>query len=280
LSSEWMMRDIGHNSWTTGEGADVVTDIRAAALAGYTAIEICDWKIERYLASGGHVADLRSYAGDAGLRVLTVNTLDDSTLNSGQRFAELLERCRLLCSWARDLRCPYIIAGPSYNGDPSLSRSAIRKQSAAALRQYGQVASDHGVKVGFEFLGYANCSIHTVPDALAAIEEADNSNIGLIIDAFHFHVGGTSLEALTRLDMSRLFVVHLTDADHAVRATLRKTNRAFPGEGALPLREFVETLRRAGYGGPYSLELLRPEYWAMDPFEVTRRGMVSMQRFV
>src|SRR5271169_2030065 len=125
------MPEIGYNSWTTGEGADVLTDLRAAALAGYAAIEICDWKIERFLASGGRISDLQRHVSDAGLRVLTINTLDDSTLNSDQRRAELIERCGSLCSWAQALNCPYIIAGPSYSQNPDLGSSEVRKKSAA-----------------------------------------------------------------------------------------------------------------------------------------------------
>jgi 2-keto-myo-inositol isomerase len=274
------MPTIGFNSWTTGEGSDLLTDVEAAGRAGFTAIEICDWKIERYLASGGQVSALRGHIEDAGLRVLTINTLDDSTINDASRAVEIVERCRLLCGWAQDLNCPYIIAGPSYGKDPQATAASIRRQSANALRNYGRVAADYGVNIGFEFLGYASCSIHTLPDALGAVDEAGRSNLGLIIDAFHFYVGGTSLQELSRLDMSRLYVVHLTDADHTDRATLKKVNRSFPGEGALPLKDFVETLKQGGYSGPYSIELLRPEYWAMDPFEITRRGMASMQRFV
>jgi sugar phosphate isomerase/epimerase len=271
---------IAFNSWTTGEGSDIVTDVEAARRAGFAAIEICDWKIERYLASGGQMYRLRDGIERAGLQVLTINTLDDSTIHAAGSQAEKIERCRQLCIWARDLNCPYIIAGPSYHRAPPVPPASIRRQSAEALREYARIAADHHVSVGFEFHGYATCSIRTVPDALGAVDDAGQPNIGLIIDAFHFHVGGTSLGNLAHMDTSRLYVVHLTDADHPDRASLKKVNRKFPGEGALPLKAFVEALKQAGYDGPYSLELLRPEYWTMDPFEVARRGMASMQRFV
>jgi 2-keto-myo-inositol isomerase len=74
--------------------------------------------------------------------------------------------------------------------------------------------------------------------------------------------------------------VHLADVDDADRKTLGKPNRVFPGEGVLPLGPLIESLKRTGYEGPYSLELFRPDYWAMDPLLVARRGLESMKRFV
>jgi 2-keto-myo-inositol isomerase len=85
---------------------------------------------------------------------------------------------------------------------------------------------------------------------------------------------------LEELDPGRLFIVHMTDADHDDRARLGKPNRIFPGEGVLPLKELIAVLRRIGYRGPYSLELLRPQYWTMDPSFVARRGLESMRSFV
>ena len=40
------MNGFGLNSWTTGDGADVLTDLRVCAQAGYQFIEWRDHKIE------------------------------------------------------------------------------------------------------------------------------------------------------------------------------------------------------------------------------------------
>ncbi len=112
------------------------------------------------------------------------------------------------------------------------------------------------------------------------LEDLDAANVGLVIDAFHFYVGGSRFEDLARLDPKRLFIVHLADVEHAERSKLGKPNRVLPGEGVLPLQELVAAVKRLGYLGAYSLELFREEYWAMDPMIVARKGLASMQRFV
>lgn len=274
--------ELGLNSWTTGEAVDLATDIAVAAEAGFQRLELCDWKIERHLAAGGSLPGIRRRLDEAGLRLLSVNTLDDATLHQGDRAAALVERCRTLCGYAAALGAPVVIVGPSYRRDgfAALGAAEIRDRTAAALARYAAVAAEAGVAIGFEFHGYAACSIHTVAAATAALDALGDPRVGLVLDAFHLYVGGTPVADLAALDPARLLIMHLADVDHADRATLGKPNRIMPGLGVLPLPPLVEAVGRAGYAGPWSLELFRQEYWDMDPLVVARRGLASLQAFV
>jgi 2-keto-myo-inositol isomerase len=156
----------------------------------------------------------------------------------------------------------------------------IRDRTVAALARYAAVAAEHDVRIGFEFHGYARCSVNTLCDAVTILDELDDKRVGLIVDAFHFFVGGSAFEDLERLDPARLLIAHLADVDHADRDQLGKSNRVMPGDGVLPLSRFVGAISTSGYRGPYSLELFRPEYWAMDPVVVATRGLESMRRVV
>jgi 2-keto-myo-inositol isomerase len=274
------MTGFGLHSWTTGDGVDILTDIRVAGEAGYQFVELRDGKIEQHLARGGSVDNLRAALLQAGLRVLSINTLDDSTLHDGSALEERVVQCERLCRWAEALGAPYVIVGPTYRKGRDLPAELIADRTVASLRRYMEVAAAHHVRIAFEFLGYADCSINTLETARTVLDRIGDRQIGLVIDAFHFYVGGSSLAALEQLDPARLFIVHLTDADHGDRARLGKPNRIFPGEGVLPLKPMIAALRQAGYPGPYSLELLRPEYWTMDPRFVARRGLESMQRLM
>jgi 2-keto-myo-inositol isomerase len=274
------MPGFGLNSWTTGDAVDAATDIRVAGAAGYQFVELRDWKIEQHLAQGGRLATLREQARQSGIGVLSVNTLDDCTLHSGAKKAALIERCRRLCEWAEELAAPYVIVGPSYQSEPPIEAATVHARSAEALRDYAHVAADYGVAIAFEFHGYARCSINSLSSALDVLAAVETPNLGVVIDAFHFYVGGSRLEDLARLGQERLAIVHLADVDHADRSKLGKPNRVLPGEGVLPVKDLVAAVKRLGYRGAYSLELFREEYWAMDPMIVARKGLASMQRFV
>ena len=271
------MPEFGLNSWTTGDGASALADVRAAAAAGYRHIELRDWKLERHMAAGGSLAELRDRIAAAGLKVLSVNTLDDSTLHEGPKLAALAERCRTLAAWAAALDCPQVIVGPSYLSDGRRDVEAIRGRTVEALARHAAVAAEHGVRIAFEYHGYAGCSINNLADARAVLDALGDARVGLVIDAFHFYVGSSRFDELERFDGRRSFIAHLADVDHADKATLRKPNRVLPGEGVLPVGDLVRSLRRAGYRGPYSLELFNEALWALDPMIVAERGLRSMR---
>jgi len=45
------------------------------------------------------------------------------------------------------------------------------------------------------------------------------------------------------------------------------------------VRELIASLERAGYAGPYSLELFNEALWALDPMIIAERGLRSMRSF-
>ncbi len=274
------MRRFGLNGATTGEHVDIETDIRVAGEAGYLAVELRDTKIGRYLGSGGTLPALRGLLRDAGVEVLSINALEDSTLRTGARLEEILARCRVFCEWARALDAPYVVAVPSFlppgaGGLGGPTEAEVRSQTVAALAAMAGVASAFGVKVGFEFLGFPACSVNTLGAARSILDDVADPTVGLVVDTFHFYAGGSRLEDL---DGSRIFLVHVDDAEAGDPAGLGDAQRLLPGEGVIPLKPMIARLEAAGYRGAYSLELFRPEYWAWPPAEIARRGHDSMRR--
>jgi len=277
------MKRFGLNGATTGEHVDIETDIRVAGEAGYQDVELRDTKIERYLGSGGTLPALRGRLRDAGVEVLSINALEDSTLRTGARLEEILARCRVFCEWARAMDAPYVVAVPSFlapggAGSAGSMDAGMRSQTVAALAAMAGVARAFGVKLGFEFLGFPTCSVSTLSLARDILDEVGDPTVGLVVDAFHFYAGGSRLEDLGGLDGSRIFIFHVDDAEAGDPAGLGDSQRLLPGEGVIPLKPMIARLEAAGYRGAYSLELFRPEYWAWPPAEIARRGYDSMAR--
>ncbi|HEV8353243.1 MAG TPA: sugar phosphate isomerase/epimerase family protein [bacterium] len=264
----------GLNGATTGR-ADLQTDIAVAAAAGYDAVELRDAKLDAYLRAGGSLAGVRVLCRDSNLSVAGLNALEDSTLTAGPARQALLERCRQMCAWARDLACPFVIAVPSFLGgeDPK----TMTAQTVDALRQMGAVAGEYGVRIGFEFIGFPTCSVRTLGEAQRIVVEVADPAVGLVIDAFHFFAGGSTWTMLDAVDPHHLFVVHLDDAEDRALSDLTDRHRLLPGDGVFPLKEFVRRLQASGYSGVYSLELFRPEYWQWDAFHLARVGLEKMQ---
>lgn len=271
-----MSRRFGLNEATTGP-ADLLTDLRAAQEAGYHGVEIRDTKLQQYLDGGGSPYALRKQLTDAGLEVISLNSLERSTLTTGADRTGVMRRCRTLCEWAIGLDCPYVIAVPSFRADAPPGTD-IRDATIASLLEMGEIGSRYGVRIGFEFLGFANCSVNTLGAAREIVEALNHPAVGLVIDAFHFHVGGSTWGMLDGLNPARLFVVHLDDAEDLPQSQLTDAHRLLPGDGVIPLRDLVRRLDALGYQGAYSIELFRPEYYEWDPVQLAKEALRRMER--
>lgn len=262
------------NGATTGP-ADVETDIAAASAAGYAGVEVRETKIESYLQRGKTLAELSDFCRRTGIQVASINALEDSTLSEGMAQDAVMERCRRFCAWARDLAAPVVVAVPSFLAGAAPPDLAGR--TADALARMGAIAREHGVRLGFEFLGFPSCSVRTVQQAADLVGQVGDPAVGVVIDAFHFFVGGSTWDMLDGLEADRLFLVHLDDAEDRPAAELLDRHRTLPGDGVFPLRDFVRRVQATGYDGVYSLELFRPEYWEWDPFRLAKVGLEKME---
>jgi 2-keto-myo-inositol isomerase len=159
-----------------------------------------------------------------------------------------------------------------------MADAEVRARTVSALRQMAAVAAGFDVNVGFEFLGFPTCSVNTLRAAREIVDDVGDPRVGIVIDAFHFYAGGSRLEDLDGLPAGRLFIVHLDDAEPGDPARLGDAHRLWPGDGVIPLRPLIQRIEGLGYRGAYSLELFRPEYWAMDPVDVAAVGLEKMTR--
>jgi 2-keto-myo-inositol isomerase len=267
----------GLNGATTGT-ATIEVDIAAASAAGYQVLEVRDDKIEEYLAKPGHtLATLRGLIDAAHLKTVTVNALLDSTLPDADKAQAVLDRCKEMCEWATTLGAPYLVAIPSFMRDRQISDAEIRRRSIASLRLVAAVCKPYGIKVGFEFLGFPTCSVRTLGVCREIVDAVSDPNVGVIIDMCHFYTGGSTVAEMAGLNPAQLYIVHMDDTEPGDPTKLMDSDRLLPGDGVIPLREYIAGLARIGYNGAYSLELFRPEYWKLDPHVVARRGIEKMR---
>ncbi len=262
----------GLNGSTTGP-APLAADIAATAHAGFRYVELRDVKIAAWLNERTLEA-LRQEFEQAGVRPLSVNALEDATL-SPDRHA-VAARCRELCRWARAIGAPFVVAVPSFRDAGVSSDAAVRDRTIGALRELAAVAAGYDVRLGFEFLGFPNCSVNTLGAARGIVDALGDSRVGLVIDTFHFWIGGSTEEMLDGLEPERLFLVHLDDAEDRPRAELTDAHRLLPGRGVIPLVRLVRRLEALRYRGAYSVELFRPEYYAWEPVRLAGEARAAL----
>jgi 2-keto-myo-inositol isomerase len=248
--------------------ADLATDIRVASLAGFDGLEIWASKLRKFLEAGT-TTELKNLFNEYRLEAYSINSIERITFRNEEAHATLLEECEELCRIASEVGCPYIVVVPSPL-PAGKNRADVIEESVRVLDELGGIAEKYGVALAFEFLGQTDCSVQTLEQAHEVVRKLSRSNVGLVIDSFHFYAGGSQLEALDSLDSQKLFIFHINDAEDLPRAELEDRHRLLPGLGILPLREIISALRRIGYDRITSVEIFRPEYWERDPQELAR----------
>ena len=257
--------------------ADLATDVRAAAAAGFDYVEIWAAKLRDFLKTHS-VMDLKTLFNDSGVKPLSINSIEHITFRDAPAYAQIRTECEELSSIAAAIGCPYIVVVPGRCPAGGLSSYEVIEESVRVLRELASIAERNGVALAFEFLGQKDCSVQTLELADEIVEKVNRRNIGLVIDSFHFYAGGSTIKMIDEMDPKRLFIFHINDAEDLPRDRLTDANRLLPGLGILPLKEIVEAFKRIGYDGVASVELFRPEYWERDPFELAREAKAATEK--
>jgi len=257
--------------------ADLETDIRAAAAAGYDLVELRSNKLYDYLETKT-VDDLKALLAETGIGVLSINTLEHITWRSDEDYARIKEECAKLSEISQAIGCPYVLSVPgALRQGPKTDEETI-EESVRVLNELADIAESYGIKLGFEFLGEAGNSVTTLDVGSKIVELVDRESVGNVIDTYHFYAGSSSFDALENLDPAKLFIFHINGAEDLPKDQLNDSKRLYPGEGILPIGEMKAILDKIGYDGPASVEIFRPEYWEQDPFEVAVKAKAAAER--
>jgi 2-keto-myo-inositol isomerase len=273
-----MHMELGLNGATTLK-ADLATDIVVAGKTGFDFVEIWAGKLIGYLDRGG-VRALRRDLRQAGVTAATLNSVERITFNDPSGHIRMLEEFRRLCRVAAAIDCETILVVPSPR-PKRVSAAAIEQESIRVLRELSRIAEPHGVRLAYEFLGFADCTVNSLAQCATIVEKVARPNVGLVLDTFHFFAGGSTLASIRGVDPRQIFMVHLNDVERAPRRKMHDALRLYPGKGIIPLRAILRELRAIGYTGKMSVEIFRPQYWSCAPLHVARearRASLSLLR--
>ena len=115
-------------------------------------------------------------------------------------------------------------------------------------------------------------------DAWEIVRRADHPAIGLVLDSFHTLVRKTDLKPMRVIPKERIFLVQVADAPWLDMDYLSWSRhyRCFPGQGDLPVDEFMVALQATGYDGPLSHEIFSDRFRAGSARSVAVDGQRSL----
>lgn len=137
--------------------------------------------------------------------------------------------------------------------------------SGEQLRRLGDLAASYGVRIAFEALAWGRY-VDDYRRAWRIVELADHPAVGTCLDSFHILSRGHDPAGIEDIPGDKIFFVQLADAPALSMDVLSwsRHHRLFPGEGDFDLDAFVGHVARAGYRGPWSLEVFNDTFRQTD----------------
>jgi 2-keto-myo-inositol isomerase len=257
--------------------ADLLTDIKAAQAAGFDQLEIWASKLRDFLNHTA-VADLNALFKSHNLEPLSINSIEHITFRDPEAYEDIKRQCHELTSIAAQINCPFIVVVPGRIPAEGATATQVIDESVRVLNELCDIAAENHVALAFEFLGQADCSVQTLELAHQIVRTTNRTNLGLVIDSFHFYAGGSTIKMIEALDPDLLYIFHINDAEDRPREQLNDSHRLLPGLGILPLRKMISAFERIGYDGVTSVEIFRPEYWERNPFELAKQAKQAIEQ--
>lgn len=253
--------------------------LKAISIAGFKGVELRRDETFNYLENHA-VEDLKRNLDENDLECITFNAIELFSLCSEKEFKRILEYTERLMIIGNQIDCDTIIAVPSFLENPNMSNAKIISKTVERLKILARMAESYGFKLGFEPLGFPNCSVRKIDMALKIIENDELPEMGLIIDTFHYFVGEHSINDLDKIEPEKLWLIHINDAIEKPFKELQDSNRVLPCQGFFNLEMFINKLKAIGYNKWISLELFNQKLWEEDPYKVAKDSMNSLNKLL
>lgn len=228
--------------------------LEAIAAAKFDAVEIFENDLVTF---NGTPAAVRKACRELGIDIITLQPFRDfEGMPAGQReraFARAERKFDVMQELGTDLLM--ICSNVSPDSAGGIDRAA------ADLRELGERAARRGLRIAFEALAWGR-HINDYRDAWEAVRRADHPAVGLVLDSFHILARGTDLSTIRSIPGDRIFLVQLADAPKLQMDYLSWSRhfRNFPGQGELPVLDFMKALLSTGYDDALSLEIFNDQF--------------------
>jgi sugar phosphate isomerase/epimerase len=163
---------------------------------------------------------------------------------------------------------------PSFSEDRTYLQNF--RTHAHRLRACAEILNDHGARLGLEYLGPKTLwrrskhpFVHTMSETKELIVAIGTGNVGFHLDSWHwYNAEETEIDLLT-LRNEDVIAVDLNDAPAALPLEKQiDSNRELPlATGVIPVKSFLDALRKIGYDGPIHAE----------PFNAALRALPAEQ---
>ena len=246
---------------------------QAAARAGFTGLGI--WHADLlHLRQRHGLKEMRRILEDNGIRHLELEFLTDWFLPPGERRTASDVLRRIVLDAAGELGARHVKVGDFFDSPVEMPQ---------LIDAYGQLCRDaaaQGTRIVFEFMPFS--VIDSLDAALALVEGTNQPNGGLCLDLWHIVKLGIPYDRLAAMPSKYVMSIEINDGylKTPPGMTLHEEtigHRQFCGEGEFDVRGFVDRMVRAGYDGPWGIEVLNAAHRKLPLADVVDRAYRTTQ---
>jgi sugar phosphate isomerase/epimerase len=180
-----------------------------------------------------------------------------------ETFEEGMEKLPAYCEFARKIgntRCNTYILPASDTLDYKTNYELHKKRLTAAAK----TLEEYGILFGLEFVGPPSFRrnkkyefIHNLDTLMELLNDIGTSNVGILMDAFHWDLAGQTYEDFKKIPDKRwVTLAHINDGIAGVPAEEQQDQvRELPGAtGFIRIADFFKGLQELNYDGPVLVE--------------------------
>ena len=171
--------------------------------------------------------------------------------------------------------------------DRNLSYLQNFRSHAYRLRACAQILKDHGQKLGLEYLGpmtlwrrERHAFIHSLNETKEPIAAIGTGNVGIQLDSWHWFTADETEADLLTLCNEDIITVDLNDAPQVIPLDKQiDSERELPAAtGVIPIKSFLDALRKIGYDGPVHAEPFNAALRALPREEACAATAAAMKK--
>ncbi len=259
---------------TVSISGDLTTKLDAIARAGFDGVEIFENDFLVFNASPREVGQM---VRDAGLELTLFQPFRDFEGMPEPYRGRALDRAERKFDVMEELGAELMLVCSSTS---PVALGGIDR-IAADFAELGERAARRKLRVGYEALAWGR-HINDHRDAWEVVRRANHPNIGLILDSFHTLSRGIDVNSIRSIPADKIFIVQLADAPRFDMDLLHWSRhyRNMPGEGDLPVVDFMRAVAATGYDGVISLEIFNDQFRAANNKTVALDGQRSLMNLM
>ena len=248
--------------------------IIAIAKAGFNGVEIFE---NDFLTNNLSPKEVKTIVQDQGLEITLFQPFRDFEGMPGNHRIRAFDRAKRKFDIMAELETDLILI---CSNTSNISIGGIDR-AANDFFELGEIAKERSIKVGYEALAWGKF-INDHRDAWEIVRRANHENVGIILDSFHTLSKNIDLNSIASIPREKIFIVQLADAPlHEMDLLYWSRHfRNMPGQGDLPVLNFMDALNKTNYDGYLSLEIFNDSYRSGPRDLIAKDGQRSLKSLI